>query len=651
MFQNLKLNAQLNLAFGLMIALLSVVSLVSYFALSSGHDNFVEYRMNARDSNLSGRIQANLLMVRLNALKYLEDHSKKNVADFNERFSLLNDLIAQGKSQFEDQSKLKVINDIQAKANQYNAGFKQVVQFYEQRNKVVANDLDGNGAAMRKSITNIVDRSAAAQNTDLLYKSSKLQEALLLGRLYVSKFLINNSVEEYNRSIEEFEVVAQEANKLKNLLSNAQDIADFNEFERRTKIYVEGITKVQDIVISRNQIINNTLNKIGPEIAEQIEMIKMASKNRQDEIGPALQADSESAIVTIIVFSLIVIAAGIFLSYFISGIIRRPIGGEPLEMARIVKAVSQGDLTYQFKNTGNETGIYLAMRDMVDRLNTMIAQVVQSTTQVTSTSKELNQITTKSKVGAEQQTDQLTQTATAMHEMSATVNEITQSAQMAADSAMSADNDALAGKAVVQETQQAMVELVETMMDVSQTIENLEAETESVGSILDVIRGIADQTNLLALNAAIEAARAGEQGRGFAVVADEVRSLASRTQQSTEEIQQMISKLQTEAKRSVDSMRANMQGVEQTAEKTARTEQVLETISHSVGTIKDMNVQIASASEEQNVVSQQISESVQSVNEKAYETMDGADKASQIADNLSQLAIELDHIVKQFRVR
>ncbi|MAD88640.1 MAG: chemotaxis protein [Pseudoalteromonas sp.] len=651
MFQNLKLNAQLNLAFGLMIALLSVVSLVSYFALSSGHDNFVEYRMNARDSNLSGRIQANLLMVRLNALKYLEDHSKKNVADFNERFSLLNDLIAQGKSQFEDQSKLKVINDIQVKANQYNAGFKQVVQFYEQRNKVVANDLDGNGVEMRKSITNIVDRSAAAQNTDLLYKSSKLQEALLLGRLYVSKFLINNSVEEYNRSIEEFEVVAQEANKLKNLLSNTQDIADFNEFERRTKIYVEGITKVQDIIISRNQIINNTLNKIGPEIAEQIEMIKMASKNRQDEIGPQLQADSESAIVTIIVFSLIVIAAGIFLSYFISNIIKRPIGGEPTEMARIVKAVSQGDLTYQFKNTGNETGIYLAMRDMVDRLNAMIAQVMQSTTQVTSTSNELNQITTQSKIGAEQQTDQLTQTATAMHEMSATVNEITQSAQMAADSAMSADNDAIAGKAVVQETQQAMAELVETMMNVSQTIENLEAETESVGSILDVIRGIADQTNLLALNAAIEAARAGEQGRGFAVVADEVRSLASRTQQSTEEIQLMISKLQTEAKRSVDSMRANMQGVEQTAEKTARTEQVLETISHSVGTIKDMNVQIASASEEQNVVSQQISESVQSVNEKAYETMDGADKASQIADNLSQLAIELDHIVKQFRVR
>ncbi|ALO41728.1 HAMP domain-containing methyl-accepting chemotaxis protein [Pseudoalteromonas phenolica] len=651
MFQRLKLNAQLNLSFGLMIALLCVVSLVSYFALSSGHTNFVEYRMNARDSNLSGRIQANLLMVRLNALKYLEDRSKKNVEEFNERFSLLSELIIQGKSQFKDPAKVREINDIQTKAEQYKDAFANVVKLFEQRDQIVSNDLDANGAEMRKSITKIIDRSASIKNTDLLHKSSKLQEALLLGRLYVSKFLINNSVEEYQRSLDEFDEVTRDAEKLKSILSNSSDIAAFNDFERRSKVYVEGIKKVQDIIISRNNIIDNSLNKIGPEIAEKIEKIKLASKNRQDEIGPQLQADSESAIVTIIVFSLIVIAVGLFLSYFISNLIRKPIGGEPAEMEKIVQAVSQGDLTYRFQNTGNETGIYLAMREMVDKLNAMIAQVMQSTTQVTNTSKELNQITTQSKIGAEQQTDQLTQTATAMNQMAATVNEITQSAQMAADSALNADNDAVSGKAVVQATQQAMAELVETMLNVSQTIENLEAETESVGSILDVIRGIADQTNLLALNAAIEAARAGEQGRGFAVVADEVRSLASRTQQSTEEIQVMISKLQNEAKRSVDSMRANMQGVEQTAEKTAKTEQVLETISHSVGTIKDMNVQIASASEEQNVVSQQISDSVQSVNEKAHDTMEGADQASQIADNLSHLASELDNIVKQFRVR
>jgi len=651
MFKNLKLNDQLNLSFGIMVVLISVVSLVSYFALSSGHDNFVEYRINARDSNLSGRIQANLLKVRLNALKFLKEQDKQSINQFNERFSLLSGFISQGKSQFKDPNKIREINDIESKAVQYKASFNQVVQLFEQRNQVVRNDLDGNGAEMRKSITKIIDRSASIRDTDLLHKSSKLQEALLLGRLYVSKFLMNNSVKEYQRALDEFDEVAREADKLKAVLSNSSDIAAFNDFKRRSEVYVEGINKVQDIIISRNSIIESSLNKIGPEIAEQIERIKLASKSRQDEIGPELQADSESAIVTIIIFSLIVITVGIFLSYIISHLIKKPIGGEPIEMARIVKAVSQGDLTYQFKNTGNETGIYLAMREMVDRLNVMIAQVIESTSQVTNTSKQLNQITVQSKMGAEQQSDQLTQTATAMHEMSATVNEITQSAQMAADSAMNADNDAIAGKVVVKETQRTMSELVEAMMNVSQAIENLESETESVGSILDVIRGIADQTNLLALNAAIEAARAGEQGRGFAVVADEVRSLASRTQQSTEEIQAMISKLQNEAKRSVDSMRANMQGVEQTAEKTAQTEQVLETISDSVSTIKDMNAQIASASEEQNVVSQQISESVQSVNEKAFDTMDGADKASKIANDLSGLASDLDKIVKQFKVR
>lgn len=651
MFQKLKLSAQLNLAFGIMIVLLSIVSIVAYVSLSNGHDGFVDYRTNARDSNLSSRIQANVLIVRLNAIKFLNEQNEQNVTEFNNRFTLLDQLIEEGKNQFTSGEKKRAITKIDQSISEYKSGFDRVVALYAERNNIVTNELDAHGAPMRKNLTQLIEHSASSNNVPNLIASARIQESLMLGRLYVSKFLINNSTDDYERALKEFENVSKITENLSNQLSEQTDITLLNDFERRLTIYVSGINRVHKTIISRNEIINNTLNRIGPIVADEVESIKLASQKRQDEIGPKLQANSERAITTILVFSLLIIATGVFLSIYIANLIKRPIGGEPLEIAKIAQTIAAGDLTYRFQDTGAESGIYLAMKDMVAKLNRLIAEIVQSTEQVSHTSQSLSAITMQSKIGAEQQMEQLTQTATAMHEMAATVGEITQSAQLAADSAMSADGQAQTGKGVVMATQRAMTQLVSTMNDVSITIENLEAETESVGSILDVIRGIADQTNLLALNAAIEAARAGEQGRGFAVVADEVRSLASRTQQSTEEIQAMISKLQLEAKRSVDSMRSNMTNVEQTAEKTSETGEALEEISRSVGTIKDMNVQIASASEEQNVVTQQISESVQNVNETAIETMHGAEKASQIALDLSQLASGLDKVVQQFKVR
>ena len=650
MLAKLKLNTQLNLAFGAMIFLLGVVSIVALFALNSGYNNFVEYRKNARDSNLSARIQANVLTLRLEALKYLKDKKISNINEFNNRHSLLTDLVDTGKNQFTDPVKLTAINKISDEIDLYKSGFDKVINLVNKRNAIVSSVLDENGAEMRKAVTQLIQISKKNSDFESLAQASALQESLLLGRLYVSKYLINNTQAEFERSIGEFDVVNKRVNELSLLTNGTLETSLVNDFINRTAKYVDGIDQIHKIIDERNAIISGTLDKVGPKVASEIEEIKLNSQQRQDQIGPSIQSSNQNAINTIIIFSIIVIVLGIVLSIFITRLIKKPIGGEPLEIAKIVQAISEGDLRHQFDNTGKESGIYLAMKEMTLKLNQMLSQIRESTTQVSETSFSLTSITAQSKTGAEQQSDQLTQTATAMHEMSATVNEITQSAQMAADAASTADDEVLNGSRVVSQTHTAMGELVETMMDVSQTIANLEAETESVGSILDVIRGIADQTNLLALNAAIEAARAGEQGRGFAVVADEVRSLASRTQQSTEEIQVMISKLQNEAKKSVESMKSSMTSVEQTAEKTEQTGEALDLISQSVGTIKDMNVQIASASEEQNVVSQQISESVQHVNEKAHETMSGAEQAASIASSLSETANELDQIVKQFKV-
>jgi methyl-accepting chemotaxis protein len=287
---------------------------------------------------------------------------------------------------------------------------------------------------------------------------------------------------------------------------------------------------------------------------------------------------------------------------------------------------------------------------MVKTLKQMLGQIAQSSQHMNTSAASLTLITEPATQGAESQMEHLQHTSQSMVEMSATVQDIAESAQLASNAANHSDRESSTGKTVVAQTCDSMVGLVTRIHGVSLNLENLKQETNQVGSILDVIRGIAGQTNLLALNAAIEAARAGEHGRGFAVVADEVRSLASRTQESTEEIQSMISKLQSEAQRSVDSMQLNIEDAESTAGKTQEAGVALDSISASVGTILDMNVKIASASEEQSMVAQQISENIETVYQTAVGSVKGAEETLSSARELSALANDLSNIMKQFKV-
>ena len=238
-----------------------------------------------------------------------------------------------------------------------------------------------------------------------------------------------------------------------------------------------------------------------------------------------------------------------------------------------------------------------------------------------------------------------------MNEMTVTVDEVARSALSASDAANDASTNSVAGLAVVDEMNNSIGILVTNISNVSQVIHNLEQETESIGSILDVIRGIADQTNLLALNAAIEAARAGEQGRGFAVVADEVRNLASRTQQSTEEIQVMITKLQSEAKKSVQLMTSNTSDAEITASKTHDAHESLSAILVSVSVIHDMNSQIATAAEEQSHVAVEINRSVVQISDSSNKSYNETEQTSKLARELNIMAIQLDEIVSQFKLK
>ncbi|WP_293267841.1 methyl-accepting chemotaxis protein [Neptunomonas sp.] len=650
MFKKMKLATQLFSSFGAMLILMSLLATVAYIGLNTGYSNFVEYRGLARDSNLAGRVQANLLIVRLNALKYLKQQSPENVNNFNERLALLQELLIEAREEIQKPTRAHLVKSAIDSINEYEKGFKEVQGYFKHRNDIVEKSLNPNGLEMRKNVTDIITSAYKDNDAQATYYASRAQEQLLLGRLYVTKFLVTNLDSDYQRATEEFKALAEDLHQLDSVLENPTRRKLLSDTQSRMKVYTINVDDVYATIKARNKIINGTLNKIGPHVADQLEQVKLSVKKDQDELGPLAQKSSESAISTVLFVSLIVLIAGIFLSLYIARVIREPIGGEPKEIEQLARKIASGDLTMQFTTTGKETGIYAAMQDMVGTLKTVLGKISESSQQLNTSAAHLTTVTENATQGAESQMEYLQQTSQSMVEMSGTVQEIAESAQLASNSAHQSNNESTTGKSVVAETRSSMEGLVTRIHDVSLNLENLKQETNQVGCILDVIRGIAGQTNLLALNAAIEAARAGEHGRGFAVVADEVRSLASRTQESTEEIQLMISKLQSESQRSVDSMLLNIQDAESTANKTEEAGVALDSIAASVGTILDMNVKIASASEEQSMVAQQISNNVETVYQTAVGSAKGAEETLDNARELSSLANDLSNIMKQFKV-
>lgn len=551
MLSKLRLSQQLSTSFGVMIVLMVALSSVAYIGLNGGYSNFVEYRSLARASNLASTLEANLLSLRISVLNYLKQQSKDDIEQFEQKVKLLHDALAEAKEALNQKESKQLIEKSETALVTYETAFREIMALYGRRNTVVHDGLDKIGPQMRKNISQLIESSIDMSDFEGLAAATHMQEKLLLGRLFVTKFLVSNQLNDYNRAMDELKqekmFLTQSKSKSRFMNENAKNL--LFDIEQSGERYLDGVREVQDIITERNRLITEVLNINGQNIAEYLARVKESIKERQDELGPIAQSESRKTVTIIIAVSVVVILLGCFLSWYITRLIKAPIGGEPKEIAEVASRIASGDLTIQFDRGESVSGIYLAMRDMADKLKAIIAEIQSSTHALSSSSETLSAITSQSKQGADNQMEQLSHSAVSMNEMAATIAEITQSAQLAADAATDADSQSNSGVQVVVATQQAMEGLVGKIENVSKTIENLEQETESVGSILDVIRGIAEQTNLLALNAAIEAARAGEQGRGFAVVADEVRSLASRTQKSTDEIQEMISKLQNEAKR------------------------------------------------------------------------------------------------------
>jgi methyl-accepting chemotaxis protein len=393
--------------------------------------------------------------------------------------------------------------------------------------------------------------------------------------------------------------------------------------------------------------------EVGPllqGVDEKVSALVSELNDRISETGTALESEVSATNTLVITLLILGLVLGGVIAWGIKKVIVSPLQVALDAMADIVGG--EGDLTRRLDDSSRDEIGRLAngFNMFASVVHHIIKEVIGYTEQLTHSAERLTVITDETSRGADRQQAQTDEVVAAVNELAATGQEVARNTSEAAAAAQHAEDASAEGRSVVGQTIDAIESLADEVGRAGEVIHQLESDSEAIGGVLDVIRGIAEQTNLLALNAAIEAARAGEQGRGFAVVADEVRTLASRTQQSTAEIQTMIERLQSGSQAAVKVMDASKSRATATVDQAVQAGASLQAISEAVTVINEMNLQIATAAEEQNAVAENINQSVVNISSITEQTAAGAQQTASASNELSELAEHLSNMVQQFKV-
>jgi len=428
-------------------------------------------------------------------------------------------------------------------------------------------------------------------------------------------------------------------------------LAAIKDIERRTlPLTAELINqrRTTDTLAVRDML----LAEVSPAYSEWLARINAFIDYQEDIIGEEIGTVRDVAggfQWLILVLAGIAIMLSVGVSLIIIRQIRSTLGAEPHEVAGAMQRLANGELN-QVITTIYPESVIGAVRDTVKRLSGIIEQVRAASVDLSEAADQLLSTSDSNNQQIRLQSRESEQMATAIHQMAATVNEVAGYAANAASATRNADAEVVTGNRIVGTTAGAIQDLANTLENATATVKKVSNDSANIEKITEVINAIAEQTNLLALNAAIEAARAGEHGRGFAVVADEVRSLATRTQDSTREIRGMIGTLQEGASNAVGEMETSRELAQKTVEQIRLAEGALGKISNEVSAINDMNAQIASASEEQSAVAEEVNQNINRIHDATVETSAGSDQVAASSRELSSLAVQLRDRVRFFQM-
>jgi methyl-accepting chemotaxis protein len=394
--------------------------------------------------------------------------------------------------------------------------------------------------------------------------------------------------------------------------------------------------------------LNSSNNELFRQSRELIRVM-IDSNNRQIKEGAAAADDLRSSALTWMISGIVLaFIIALIIGVLITRLITRPIAQAVGSAQRIAK----GDLTQAIiTDRTDEAGqLLMALADMQGGLKSTLVEIANASDQLASAAEELSAVTDESSRGLTRQNDEIQQAATAVNQMTAAVDEVASNAVSTSEASRQATTEAEEGREQVAQAVSGMSSMVVEINDSTQSVADLAGQVREIGKVIDVIRGIADQTNLLALNAAIEAARAGEQGRGFAVVADEVRALAHRTQTSTVDIEKMIGEVQVGADDAVAAMNKSLTWANNTQTLAQNAGEALERITASVSKINERNLVIASASEEQAQVAREVDRNLLNIQDLSTQTAAGAHQTNASSQDLSRLATSFNVLVSKFQL-
>ncbi len=476
-------------------------------------------------------------------------------------------------------------------------------------------------------------------------------------RVLSYRLLTNREPDVQQKTLEAFELRNQQIRAAQGvyekLIESSEERSTYNEYVSLLGQYHQIEERMKSL--SRANQVDELRSLLNTELlsnSEQVNAVltRLLDLNNKMALATNQEAEDQYNAAFNLVVGLLVIAT--LLTLLFAWLLTRSITLPISQALEAAEEVAEGNLTRPIKVDGNDEAgrLLAAMAKMQDKLRDTLQRIAGSATQLASAAEELNAVTDESARGLTRQNNEIEQAATAVNEMTSAVEEVARNAVSTSEASRNATTSAGDGRDLVQETVSAIERMSGDVQATATLIGELANESRDIGKVLDVIRGLADQTNLLALNAAIEAARAGEAGRGFAVVADEVRALAHRTQQSTSEIERMIGSIQAGTEHAVDSMRNSTERAESTLNIAKGAGMSLDTINTAIVEINERNLVIASAAEEQAQVAREVDRNLVNIRDLSVQSATGASQTSAASSELSRLAVDLNGMVGRFRL-